>query len=376
MPTTLSTVVLTSKGECRKANLALTADGSLTPDAIQKFIKKKEHPEQVARYDMDHYHLTLFGYKTGKKGTENKTELPFPHSETVLYGDVVVIASLTIWQQPIPFTTDQWTTFYQKMGEEKEDKEDQDQDQEDEDEDGDEVESVKDDFDESDAIEDEEVVNVEEMAEEEEEPEPEILPKRKRAPVFPKVDPAALKEEIPRNATPDTHPIREMCIRNLSFLQEHFTTEQIIALEQSIYETIWDTSQIQYIPRNWKIPSFCEAYRQMVQSVLSNLHPQSPVQNTRLLHRILEGEFPLHAIPTMSSYEMFPENWFMMKDKLLQREQKILEGNRSRATDQFKCRRCQKKECTYYELQTRSADEPMTIFITCLNCGKEWRQGG
>jgi DNA-directed RNA polymerase subunit M/transcription elongation factor TFIIS len=65
-----------------------------------------------------------------------------------------------------------------------------------------------------------------------------------------------------------------------------------------------------------------------------------------------------------------------LMDKLLQREQKILEGNKSRATDQFKCRRCGKRECTYYELQTRSADEPMTCFISCLNCGKEWRQGG
>jgi transcription elongation factor S-II len=90
----------------------------------------------------------------------------------------------------------------------------------------------------------------------------------------------------------------------------------------------------------------------------------------------LEGEFELSAIPFMSSYEMYPEKWFELKDKLMQREQKILEGNKSRATDQFKCRRCGKRECTYYELQTRSADEPMTIFIMCLNCGKEWRQGG
>ena len=94
------------------------------------------------------------------------------------------------------------------------------------------------------------------------------------------------------------------------------------------------------------------------------------------MKRVLDGEFKLYEIASMTSYEMFPEKWFELKDKLLQREQKILEGNKSRATDQFKCRRCGKRECTYYELQTRSADEPMTIFVTCLNCGKEWRNGG
>ena len=92
--------------------------------------------------------------------------------------------------------------------------------------------------------------------------------------------------------------------------------------------------------------------------------------------RILESELKLTDIPFMTSYDVFPEKWFALKDKLIQREQKILEGNKSRATDQFKCRRCNKRECTYYELQTRSSDEPMTIFITCLNCGKEWHQGG
>ena len=40
----------------------------------------------------------------------------------------------------------------------------------------------------------------------------------------------------------------------------------------------------------------------------------------------------------------------------------------------LQCRKCKSKKTSYYQLQTRSADEPMTIFITCLNCGKHWRQ--
>jgi transcription elongation factor S-II len=39
----------------------------------------------------------------------------------------------------------------------------------------------------------------------------------------------------------------------------------------------------------------------------------------------------------------------------------------------FTCNRCKTKKTTYYQLQTRSADEPMTTFVSCLNCGKNWK---
>ena len=43
-------------------------------------------------------------------------------------------------------------------------------------------------------------------------------------------------------------------------------------------------------------------------------------------------------------------------------------------TDRYKCRKCGSRKCSYYEVQTRSADEPMTQFITCLKCNTRWRQ--
>ena len=43
------------------------------------------------------------------------------------------------------------------------------------------------------------------------------------------------------------------------------------------------------------------------------------------------------------------------------------------STDMFTCRKCKSNRCTYYELQTPSADEPATIFVTCLDCGKNWK---
>jgi len=367
--TSLSTVVLSTKGEVRKANVPLTTDGTLTIESIQKYMKKKEQPEQLCYYECENKLLYLFGYTKGKKGTENKTELPEPHSGLILFGDVLVIASINAqWEQPIPFTTDQWTSFCQELGEEDEEDEEDVEDAVSEND----ATSVKDDFEESDS-EKELLPDKEEEDLEEEVP---VVVKRRRAPVYAKVDTNALKEEISIDSPPESQPIRVQCLTALSFLNDHFSSDAIRSLEKGLFEASFQYAQKQYIARNWKTPAFREVYRHILRSILSNLHPQSPVQNTRLLSRVQAGEFTLYEIPFMSSYDMFPERWFALKDKLLQREQKILEGNQSRATDQFKCRRCQKKECTYYELQTRSADEPMTIFITCLNCGKEWRQGG
>lgn len=40
---------------------------------------------------------------------------------------------------------------------------------------------------------------------------------------------------------------------------------------------------------------------------------------------------------------------------------------------EFKCYKCKSNKCTFYALQTRSSDEPMTLFVTCLNCGNNWK---
>lgn len=44
------------------------------------------------------------------------------------------------------------------------------------------------------------------------------------------------------------------------------------------------------------------------------------------------------------------------------------------AGGEFTCSKCKSNKTSFYEKQTRSSDEPMTVFITCLNCGKHWKQ--
>ena len=47
--------------------------------------------------------------------------------------------------------------------------------------------------------------------------------------------------------------------------------------------------------------------------------------------------------------------------------------NSEESSGLFKCMKCKSNNTTYYSLQTRSADEPMTNFITCKNCGNRWK---
>ena len=379
MPT-LSTVLLSIKGEVRKANLNLTDDSEITIELIQKYLKKKETPESICQYEVDSKVIFIFGYKKGKKGTENKTELPAPYSDIQLFGDAVVIVALSHkWNNPIPFTVEQWNTINNGEVEEANDEDDEDVDEEADAEAEEEADADAEDLEENDddsAVDDEAGSDAISLGNDDEQPEVAQPVKRRRPTTYNKVDTAIVKEDISLNSDPESSKLRTACLNSLIFLKDKFSQEDICSLEKGIFETTYEYAQKNYIPRSWKSAQFNEVYRQIVCSVLSNIHPESPVKNTRLLARVLEGEFSLSSLSSMSVYDMFPENWFALKGKLLQREQKILEGNKSRATDQFKCRRCQKRECTYYELQTRSADEPMTIFITCLNCGKEWRQGG
>ena len=39
----------------------------------------------------------------------------------------------------------------------------------------------------------------------------------------------------------------------------------------------------------------------------------------------------------------------------------------------FTCGKCKSTKTTSYQVQTRSADEPMTVFVTCMDCGNKWK---
>lgn len=146
-------------------------------------------------------------------------------------------------------------------------------------------------------------------------------------------------------------------------------------IEIGIFNWCLDESDKLKLQKNWNNPRFVCLYIDKARSVLVNLNPDSYVQNKRLLQRLKEKEFLPHDIPFMKPQNVFPEKWSSLLDAKMKKDMHVFEEKQVAMTSEFKCSKCKKRECIYQELQVRSADEPMTLFITCTNCGHKWKIG-
>ena len=150
-------------------------------------------------------------------------------------------------------------------------------------------------------------------------------------------------------------------------------TEKLINLEKGIYNNTIRTAKRLKIVRKWDNNNFVLLYLNMYRTLMTNLNPESSIQNDYLLDRIKKGEIKACQVAFMNPREMFPEKWKRLVAEKIKRDNNMYKENLASATDEFKCYKCKKRQCTYYQLQTRSADEAMTTFVTCLNCGNNWK---
>lgn len=113
-------------------------------------------------------------------------------------------------------------------------------------------------------------------------------------------------------------------------------------------------------------------YKNRVRSRISNLKDS---RNPELRKNVLCGAITPEQISQMSSEEMASKELkeirqAMTKESIREHQMAKTSGTE---TDLFLCSNCNKKNCTYTQVQTRSADEPMTTFVLCNECGNRWK---
>ncbi|XP_058853613.1 transcription elongation factor A protein 3-like isoform X6 [Acipenser ruthenus] len=113
-------------------------------------------------------------------------------------------------------------------------------------------------------------------------------------------------------------------------------------------------------------------YKNRVRSRISNLKdPKNPNLRRNVLSRAIE----LSRIASMTADEMASDELKNLRNVLTQeaiREHQMAKTSGT-TTDLLQCGKCKKKNCTYNQVQTRSADEPMTTFVLCNECGNRWK---
>lgn len=141
-----------------------------------------------------------------------------------------------------------------------------------------------------------------------------------------------------------------------------------INLEKGIYNYSIKEASARKIIKKWENPYFAQLYVDRLRSIYINL------KNEFLLHQIKNNEISVKNLAFMTHQELNPSQWKEYIDKKIKRDASKYNMNIEASTDMFTCKKCKSKKCTYYELQTRSADEPMTIFVSCLDCGAHFKK--
>jgi len=153
-----------------------------------------------------------------------------------------------------------------------------------------------------------------------------------------------------------------------SFIETKFA----INIEKSIFNwSIRRTKELNEIPA-WENVFFKDIYKRKYHSILFNLSKPE----THLVERIKNGEIKTNTIAQLLPQELFPSGPVAVtieEQKVKELKKQLIQEKAETFTGMFTCGRCKSKKTTYYQLQTRSADEPMTTYVTCFNCNKKWK---
>ena len=138
-------------------------------------------------------------------------------------------------------------------------------------------------------------------------------------------------------------------------------------LEKGIFNYSLKEASIRKVVKKWDNIYFVQIYLDRLRSIYVNF------KNPTILDQIKNETIKAHSVAFMTHQEMQPDKWKELIDQKILKDKNKFENNVEASTDTFTCRKCKQNKCTYYQMQTRSADEPMTCYISCCVCGNRWK---
>lgn len=156
-----------------------------------------------------------------------------------------------------------------------------------------------------------------------------------------------------------------------SILGESKQDKNHFNMEKGLFNwAIRETKLKDEIP-SWQNKLFKHRYKTKFLNIKFNLEKSETFKN-----KLLKGEIDAIKVATMNSTAMWqdgPHAAAIIKRKEDERKLYLSAKKENLPDGFFTCGKCKSKKTTYYQMQTRSADEPLTTFVSCLNCERNWK---
>jgi len=140
-----------------------------------------------------------------------------------------------------------------------------------------------------------------------------------------------------------------------------------INLEKGVHNWALKEATNKKVVKKWDNPFFVQIYVDRLRSIYINL------KNEALIKSVNNGEVKSQDIAFMTHQELCPEKWEQLIKAKIIRDKNKFEQKLEAMTDRYTCRKCHSKKFSYTQLQTRSGDEGITTYLTCLECGQRMK---
>lgn len=165
-------------------------------------------------------------------------------------------------------------------------------------------------------------------------------------------------------------PIIRRLYNNISNnLPEEFDEDQMISILESVIIKAFNQAKISSIHADFT----SEDFQKLCLGIYR--HVMITIENCpKYAKSLLTETIPCKIAALVDEFEKNPTKWVSIRQELELKENESISS--LNITTDVQCFKCKKNEVFMIPIQTRSADEPETLFYQCMRCDNKWRKSG